>query len=523
LPLLLLGSDNLARPLRALGREVIVCASQTEADIIFPDPDPEWAVLEKTLRQRGISPSALAAVIVTDHIGSRTLPTGLWGAPPLTLFYGVDSPLNGFWQYAFAGLFDIACLDQAPAAAALSAAHPQSFWLPVGIDPALYQGQPSAAPTPGACFVGVVDDNIRPKRSAVLDRVREFMPLEVRGGRREHWFPTAAAAKLYQQYTITVNENLFAGVTTRPLEVMAAGGCLLSEAAPGQMDIFFKHREHLCYFTPDTLKPMLEELAGNSEMQRRLRARGREIVMEQHSLKRRAQTLLDKLSGFGKRPQDPLAVLPREGEALLMAGLRWARGDRRRLLRARGRLRVAASNSPAAKVCWLLGVSEVSLRQWDNAIESIYQAYELEEDGHKKRMLALNLGLAFHAGQQESKAKRLWRRELKLKGQPGQAAFHYRAAEILADAGHGICPGFSRGQLWPGVWTALEHLLAARKLCAASRELGPILMALGKLLLRSQAPNQAYEVFSQALAASAPDRDLPELCAQAARLGYIYE
>jgi tetratricopeptide (TPR) repeat protein len=517
-PLLLLGSDNLAQPLRELGREVVVCAPQAEADIVFPDPDPEWAVLEKALQQRGIRPSA---VIVTDHIGGRTIPTGLWGAPPLTVFYGLDAPLNSFWQYSFAGLFDVACLDQAPAAEALSAWHPQSFWLPVGIDPALYQGQPSAIPAPGACFVGVVDDNLRPKRSAVLQRVREVMPLEVRGGRREQWFPTAAAAKLYQQYQITINENLFAGLTTRPLEVMAAGGCLLSEAAPGQMDIFFKHKEHLCYFTPDTLKPMLEELAQDFGLQKKLRAQGRELVREQHSLSRRAQTLLDKLSCFGKRPQDPLLALPREGETLLMTGLRWRQGARRRLLRARGRLRVSASNSPTSKVCWLLGLSAAGLQQWDNAIESIYQAYELAEDDSKKRMLALNLGLALYAGQQEGKAKGLWRRELKLKAQPGQAAFHYRAAEILAAAGHGVCFGFGRRQLWPGFWTALEHLLAAREVCATPKEQGTILMALGKLLLHNQAPNQAYAIFRQAWDASPTDRDLPELCAQAARRGYI--
>ncbi len=519
MPIVLLGSDNLAQGLRELGQDVLLCSADPEADIVSSGGDPEWATLNKTLQRKGITPRA---ILVSDQIGGRTLPTGLWGAAVPTIFYGVDAPLNQFWHTSYAQLFDIACLDQLTQAHDLSKLHPCCQWLPVAIDPHFYQDGTKIGQHSGACFVGVVDDKLRPKRSAVLTKISGITSLTIKGGRGAGWFGTSQAVELYQSYQITVNENLFAGVTTRPLEVMAAGGCLLSEAAPGQMDKFFAHREHLCYYTPATLSDTLAELLADSTLRTRLRVAGRQAVLNGHTFRHRSRQLLSWLSGHKKQSQNPIKALANEAEALLMAGMRWREQDARRLLRARGRLRVAAASIPSFKVYWLLGLNEGCLGQMPLAAAAFNRAAEQAQTPQEKGLAILAQGLALYDSQQNSKAKSLLRRQLNIAHEPGQPQFHMAAAQILLTADMGLCPGFSRSSLWMGAWTALEHLLLAVKLSGGSPALkADALFTLGELLLANKAPNQAYECLSMCkeLGCNAPG--LEQKLHAAAEAGYL--
>lgn len=511
MPILLLGSDNLAAPLRQLGQQVIYCGPDETADIVLKDPDPEWAVLEKMLGS-----SQPEIIILSDNIGQRCLPTGLWGARALTVFYGVDSPLNRFWQSAYANIFDIACLDQKTDVSAAS--HARCFWLPVGINAELYQGSPAAPPVDGVCFVGVVDDKLRPKRSAVLGQAEQVAKLQIQGGRQQSWFPTSQAIRLYQDYAVTLNENLFPGVTTRPLEVMAAGGCLFSEAAPGQMDEFFTHREHLYYYEPGDIRPGLKELLADHDLQKRLRRQGREAVMAGHTLLQRAGQLLKWIEPQ-KRTLDPLLALAWEAEALLMAGLRWpAKAGGRRLLRARGRLRSAVTANPNSHSYALLAQAEAAFAHWPQVVAAQNQAVALAGQPNQQQAHILNLGLAYHYSRQPGKARGLWRKYLKLKSEPDKVDFHLAAARILQQNGCEFSPGFNRQSLWPGCWYALEHLQHAFTL---GQKRGEVLFTLGELLLRNNAPNQAYDCFAQATASGFKHQRLEELSTAARRQGYI--
>lgn len=518
MPIVLLGSDDLAEPLRRLGQQVVICADDSEADIKTDRHDPEWGALEKQLRNRGIKPRA---IMVCDRIGARTLPIGLWQSGLPTLFYGVDSPLNYFWHAPYAATFATACLDQLPQADLLKARHPRVFWLPVGINPKLYQGMPSEKPTAGACFVGVVDEHIRPKRTAVLNQVGRHTRLEIKGGRQDKWFATKDAVKLYQSYQVTINENLFAGVTTRPLEVMAAGGCLLSEAAPGQMDKFFTHKEHLCYYQPGTLTNTLKDLLADSALQKRLRRAGRQAVLEGHTLETRARQVLQYLE-HPHTPQSHVHALAHEGEALLMAGMRWPEQDPRRLLRARGYLRVAAAQAPVAYIYYLLSMNEACLGQWELAAAALDVAIELADSEAARRTHILNHGLALYYNNQPGKARSLWRRKLNIRSEPGEGGFHLAAADILLAASRDLSPGFSKKKLWPGIWDALEHLsMAVESSEKAPQSQATALFKMGELLLKNQAPNQACDCFSACGELGYDNSLLPQLMARAAEEGYL--
>lgn len=511
--LVILGSDTFAEPLRGLGHEVMTCGPQ--GDLVSADPDPEWTLLSKLLEKRGFEPDAL---LVTDNVGSRQLPTGIYDSPLFTAFYGVDSPLNRFWQEPYAQTFDLAFLDQAQEAERLSKFHKSAFWLPVGIEPSLYGVNPPASETPGVCFVGVVDENVRPKRSALLAKIAKHTPLLVLGGRKDAWFSTQEAAKLYASHQVTLNENLFPGVTTRPLEVMASGGCLLTEAAQGSMDRFFDDLGQLSYFEPSDVEEKLEQLLKDKGLRYKLRRQGREIVLQNHTLAHRAQEIAshieDMLTSSGPRSRATGGdALRMEGEALLMAGLRWPnKTGRRRVMRGAARLRAAAADgAEPLGASRAAGLAELSLGRASEAIKYLRRAASL---GGANETLALALA-SWETGNRQEYAKLCQSAEIK--GYPGEYGFHLDAARMLEREHMQASIGFNRRALHPALWTSLEHLLEA-----THREPGqPITWErLGDLLMSQGAPNQAAQSYDRAWEL-APSNELAAKRHEAAQRGYI--
>jgi len=371
--------------------------------------------------------------------------------------------------------------------------------------------------------VGVVNERVRPKRSALLRRVAKAAPLLVRGGRKEKWFPTQEAARLYRRFYLTLNENLFPGLTTRSLEVMAAGGVLLSEAAPGALDRFFKGGLHLDYFGPDDLEQKLEYYLGCEEARRRLAKAGQEAVRAGHTLWHRASEISRVLSETARWPveQRPRAkggqALCLEGQALMLAGLRWpAQGGLKRLTRATGRLKAAAQNGQTLPAARSAGLALAATGQWGQALGYFKKASEAGRPADR-----LNLALAAREAGQGDLAGQVLKSLAKdypgLAAGPGRAGFYLAAARLLLDQGKDLSPGFSRRRLAMPLWTACEHLQEATAQEPANAQAWE---ELGDLLLKRGGANQAHHCFARArqLADSA---DLIAKQSEAARMGYL--
>lgn len=512
--MLLLGSDNFAPALRRLGCQVVTAAPGEGADLRLGQGDPDWRDLRQAVGDD------FDAILVTDHIGRRTLPTGLWNAKAVTVFYGLDAPLNEFWQCNYARLFDLALLDQPRQAEALAAVHPAARWLPLAVEPELYQTQAQAQDTPGACFVGVVDETVRPKRSAVLDRVRRQVALEVKGGRGQGWFATSDAARLYRRCQLVVNENLFPGMTTRPLEVMAAGGCLFSEAAPGVMDYHFKDFEHLLYFTPENFDERLELLLRDDALRLRLAEAGRVEVLSRHSFLVRAAQLLDlitPLKGLTLEERGRAQggeALRLEGESLFLAGLRWPReGGHLRQGRGLGRLRVAANDGAnPLSASRAYGRAALVSGQVETGLDQLARAAKLGG-----RSDALVWALANWLAGRNDQAREALRPLLGGDHQLGQTGFHLAAGRLLATEGDDLWPGFNRQSLPMIVWGAFEHLLEATQ---RGPENGQAWEFLGDLLMTKGAANQAHACYRRARSGDTSGY-LSDKIRKAAQMGYM--
>ena len=512
--MLLLGSDNFAPALRRLGCQVVTAGPGDGADLRLDQGDPDWRDLRRVVGED------FDAILVTDHIGRRTLPTGLWSAKAVTVFYGVDAPLNEFWQCKYARLFDLALFDQPQQVQALAAVHPAAHWLPLAVEPELYHSQAQAQVAPGASFVGVVDETVRPKRAAVLDRVRRRVALEVRGGRGQGWFATADAARLYRQSQLVVNENLFPGMTTRPLEVMAAGGCLFSEAAPGVMDRHFRDFEHLLYFTPENFDQRLELLLRDDALRLRLAEAGRAEVLSRHSFLVRAGQLLDLVAPLGGLTPEERGrarggeALRLEGESLFLAGLRWPREEGNlRLGRGLGRLSAAAHDGaerlPASRA---LGRAALMGSQVETGLDHLARAAELG-GGSDGLVWALAAWLAGRKDQARATLRTL----LGGDHQPGQPDFHLAAGRLLATEGEDLWPGFNRQALPMIFWGAFEHWLEATR---RRPDDGQAWESLGDLLMERGAANPAHACYQRALAGD-HSAVIADKVRKAAQLGYL--
>lgn len=517
----LLGSQDFAAPLSELGHEVVRCAPDPAADIPVQGPDPDWLSVANRAAQMGLRPDA---VLVCDDVGFRNLPVGLGQSEAVTACYLVDAPLNEFWQQPYARLFDVALFDQPAQAARAVSEGVNAHWLPLGVEPKRYESNMLAREEKAACFVGVVDPRVRPKRSAVLDRVRRRVELRVQGGRQGKWFATADAAYMYKTHRVVINENLFPGLTTRPLEVMAAGGFLLSEAAPGVMDRHFADFEHLLYYDHDNLDQRLSLALGDDGLRRRCMRAGREAVLGAHTLTHRADQLakqlkhaLEDTERLAKRPDHGQAI-GLEGQALLMSALRWPGKDgRRRLLRAAARLRQANDAGvvglPTIRAA---AVAEMALGRHDAALGLLRQAME---HGAPCDALALTIFEKQHAGvvTQNPGLHQLVQWHPGLAGRDGEASFHLAAAAVLADHGRGMSAGFNKARSPQPCWDALEHLLEATRL---DPTLEPAWRLGGDILLDNGAPCEASMFYEKAWQLS-PRRQTMERLALARQRGYL--
>jgi hypothetical protein len=152
---------------------------------------------------------------------------------------------------------------------------------------------------------------------------------------------------------------------------------------------------------------------------------------------------------------------------------------------------------------------------------SFAQAGELGAGTPSAPLFALSLSLALYESGRPEKGRDILRR-LGLRHGPGQSAFHAQAARLLESAGLVFTPGFSRRALWPGAWSSLEHLSAAAALSKNDKkEQAPLLLELGRLLLRIKAPNQAWDCFRLARSLGCRAPDLEDLLARSGREGYI--
>jgi len=320
--ILLLNDGYYLDSLRRLGHSVFFAGATPYADQkIGSDPVPIGRILLRCPFEPDI-------VLLSDSINYRAAFVGLEELEMPLAFFGVDAPMNGFWQRDLCQAFDMAFLDQSSSVEALRAAFPQQaehvHWLPLGADPAIYHKLPTTQ-IYDIAFVGSVHPMLRPKRHWLLKTLKRHFKVEIfNGGNRRDLAPQTVA-QIYNQSRIVLNENLFPGLNLRLLEAMSCGACLMTEESDRSWDLFFTDGEHLVSFNSENLIERTAALLADQARRERIAAAGMELVHSQHTIDHRARALADQLTEAIQhpRPRDAAARRFHLGRACLSLASRW--------------------------------------------------------------------------------------------------------------------------------------------------------------------------------------------------------
>ncbi|MDR1041187.1 MAG: glycosyltransferase [Deltaproteobacteria bacterium] len=464
-------------------------------------------------------------IVYTDHLGIHGWPEGiadLHGVP--RVYYAVDTPINLWWQKHFAKLFDCVFADQKPCAEELSHSGLRAHWLPVGVDAKSYL--PAAGEDQGKIydfgFVGVMDEARRPKRARLMNLISQRYTVKTAGARGDGWIGPGESGQLYRQSKLALNENLFPGVTMRMLEAMASGAVLFTEKAGGDLGELFAPGEDFAWFEPQELLDAADLWLGDERLRKRTAKRASEKVQASHDIVNRAESFLNSIQGVN--PGAALsgkAAADAEGRFLFLTAMRWPREDgQKRIVRAEKLFKDADSRGQLSpEGLFMLGHIERLKKRPEEAKGHLTRAWEAGEIRGALGMGILCLTL------QDTSAASEWLGRFTGRGDfPSLTlgSLSFPAVKLIAarllEAGEDVCPGFSRGQHDPAVWTAFEYYLSAFQADPSDLETA---RALCGILLNRGAAAEALEFAQKAMEHHPSDEVLGAVFAEAGRATYL--
>ena len=296
--ILLIGSDYFKPWLTRAGIKVLHLGPGEDSEI---KADPNRVDLQALISHMETRPDML---LLTDDLGSRVLPFGLEKVSIPKAYYGVDSPINYYWQRYLAGVFDLVLLDQRDQARDLSAELDREVhWLPVGVDPLLYAGPGrgrhmiSHLWEPWSTESGQTNRDPEPAKGKILGQAGRRQG----GGLGE----PPRGGRLYRRSRLVLNENLFPGLTTRMLEVMASGGCLFSEDVDNGLRDVFCPGTHYIAFDHSNIADLAEQYLNDPAARKAVAQKGRRVCRAKHTIQARTSKLLDLCEGLKPGPGQP--------------------------------------------------------------------------------------------------------------------------------------------------------------------------------------------------------------------------
>ena len=464
-------------------------------------------------------------LVYTDHLGRHAWPEGLEELDIPKIYYAVDTPINFWWQKHFGSLFDICYADQKPFAARFQEEGLDGRWLPVAVNTAAYQ---STSDDPGEKvydfgFVGVLSDQVRGKRSQLIQSLSSRFSLKTLGDRGPGWAGPEESAALYRQSRLILNENLFPGVTTRMFEALACGAALFTEKAGGDLGEIFQPGEDFAWFEPQELFTAADYWLADESRLAKMAARARAKVLSAHDISHRAEKVLRDAAELNRnRNRKGQGDRDRLGRTLFLTALRWPEENgRQRLGRAEEVLSRAEKRgelSPEGR--FMLGHIARLKGEGDKARLRLQEALE---EGYLRA--GLSLGVLSLAQGRTAEAGEWFGRHTGLgEAFPALEDGHLSVEALKAlgdrqmELGEAVIPGFNLLPHDPALWRAFEFYLAAHRGRPDHLEVG---RALSGLLLNVGAPAEAREVAGAVLEHHPGDETLSQIYSRAAVDSYI--
>lgn len=222
--------------------------------------------------------------LVLELWSRLVLPPDLSCAPVPLVGWCIDAPINMYWLEPLLPLFSLLCVDQQTVLPRLEALGHAAHWLPLCARHDWFR--PPQPVKEGLLFIGT-RNQIRRKRANVIARIQEQTELTCLDG-----LSFAEAQDRLATAALSLNENLFPGVTLRIFQSLAAGALPFTERlSPGLSDLFSEGEHYLAY-APHDLREQLASACTHPQRCADMAAAGQALCRERHADTQRAAELL---------------------------------------------------------------------------------------------------------------------------------------------------------------------------------------------------------------------------------------
>jgi len=405
--------------------------------------NPETDDLEDVLDDARFVPDKILQV---DSIDRRVFFRGLEALKAPRAFYAIDAPINEFWQRDWAHFFDYYWVDQPNSIKRLNSQGIDWVdWLPLAADPEIYHLPESGQERDlDIVFVGTIDPERRPKRSAILYRLKQIADVKVIDGEGKRSVHPQEVANYYRCAKIVLNELLFDGVNLRTLEAMACGAVVMTEENRGESELF-ADLPVLVTFNADNLEEVVTSLLENWEDNRVFGYEAASVVNSSHLLEHRATHILNKLEELKPRPaRDDVEARVHGAWALWRAAQKWK--ELRSQANASGQ--VLAAHMGKLPLQQQVELFEVSghVNEALNLLLERWKKGKLEEE-----MTPVMASLALAMKKNDLAGEVLGVQNA------AESDLHVTIANRLMTSGNDLVPGFNQTAGPVSCWSAFEH------------------------------------------------------------------
>lgn len=262
-------------------------------------------------------------------LGDSSFPPYLLGVedfPCVTVFYSVDSHIHS-WHPLYAQAFD-ACLvslyDHIPDYSGPFLQSERIWWSPPFAKNE-DRPNPEISPSVDCLFVGTVNSELMPKRSAFLSSLKKLVPgLQISSGDYRELFP---------QGRVLVNHSEHADLNFRVFEAMGCGGCLVTPRIKNGLDRLFVDGEEMVAYAPDDAGDAayrIQFLLDNADLRQYIARTALEKIDASHRSIHRAQAFTDHICDLAVN--DPYGLVNKRrslaekirSQSLALPYLHWA-------------------------------------------------------------------------------------------------------------------------------------------------------------------------------------------------------
>jgi len=467
--------------------------------------DPQAQDFSSLLTQIPFKPDAILQI---DSIDKRVFFRGIEKVTIPSAFYAIDTPINEFWQKYYAHAFDRVYVDQYVQWRRWMANGCDWIrWLPLAADTTIYYpGENERERDLPVVFIGTVDSKLRPKRSAILFRLKRMAELKIIDGSGRRSETPLKVADYYRHAKIVLNELLFDGINLRTFEAMACGAVVLTQRNRGEERLFQDGR-HLLTYTHKDLEDVVQEALENPKLLQEISRESIKQISQNHTIKHRAVKVLADLAKLNIRKKRH-QISSRLDAAWGCWQASWKWGNSLNGLREES-LRILRDNmeqlDPQRRV-----VLSASLHDLQSALNTL--ADLLRENPKNVHARATLASLSLEHGDYHTAKKILANDQLET-----PEDLHLAIGDLLSQAGLELTPGFNRIQSPMSQWHAFEHYHYAFSRNQNSKD---ALKRIGKLLEKHGAAEFMVPLWQKFHAAHPTDLESMENLRRSAMLGY---